>query len=212
MSTRILYIVKSSGVYKVGLATNLAARISSLQTGCPAPIVPVLAMALPADLAREAEKWFHERFRKEALHGEWFNVLSREIQTAYQEAVERFGGEPVDALPSVRKAKRAVRVRRVLGKAAWETKADEAMERFAAEMARKAKMTRAELAAERKAQQEAQWERTRARARVQMAELAEKKRLKAEAKAQRIIAAGHARNRREAVEWALTNVEISIDR
>lgn len=187
LSTRFIYIVKSSGVYKAGLATNLSSRVCALQTGCPARIVPVAAFELSADRAREAEKWFHHRFRGEALHGEWFGASQREIADALADAIALFDGRAVTDPPKVRQAKKQPRVRSLIGRTAAEVRVGQIFERGLAEAERRRGWTRTDYAAERKAQQEAQWERTRARARIQMAELAEKKRQKAEGKAQRSL-------------------------
>lgn len=61
---------------KIGLATDIAARMSGLQSSCPCKLY-CLHYIFPATV--EDEKKFHEHFKLSRQHGEWFalgNTLS----------------------------------------------------------------------------------------------------------------------------------------
>ncbi len=58
---------------KIGVTTDLAARISAVQTGCPMPITDVAYLDLPSG-ARKAEALFHHRLRAYHTQGEWFRM------------------------------------------------------------------------------------------------------------------------------------------
>lgn len=72
--TRYIYVVGCVGVrsVKIGVATDCAARLSSLQTGCPFPLALLWSQAAPNALA--AEKALHRRFSEQCVRGEWFNL------------------------------------------------------------------------------------------------------------------------------------------
>lgn len=56
------------GLIKIGHATNLKWRLTGLQTQCPVQLKLVGAVNAPAG----AEFCFHEIFKEERQHGEWF--------------------------------------------------------------------------------------------------------------------------------------------
>ncbi len=61
---------RSGGRIKIGFTRgDVRARIASLQTGCPEPLVCLGTM--PGDLRTEAD--VHGRFASQRSHGEWFN-------------------------------------------------------------------------------------------------------------------------------------------
>ena len=67
-----VYFVRNSDndVIKIGFASNLGARIASLQTGNPELLVLVMSLLG----SREEEKQIHERFSSKRLRGEWFSL------------------------------------------------------------------------------------------------------------------------------------------
>lgn len=58
---------------KIGVTTDLAARVSAVQTGCPMPITDVAYLDLPSN-ARAAEALFHDNLRAFHTQGEWFRM------------------------------------------------------------------------------------------------------------------------------------------
>lgn len=55
---------------KIGVAKNIRKRLSSLQTSAPGP----LKLLAVAGGGQPEEYGYHQRFKKERLHGEWFNL------------------------------------------------------------------------------------------------------------------------------------------
>lgn len=67
------------GPIKIGYATDVDKRISELQVGCPFTLN--LIFKLPAKSERHAqslESWFHDRFQKRRIRGEWFKTIKLE--------------------------------------------------------------------------------------------------------------------------------------
>ncbi|HGM6729725.1 TPA: GIY-YIG nuclease family protein [Stenotrophomonas maltophilia] len=58
---------------KIGVTTDLAARVSAVQTGCPMPITDVAYLELPRG-ARQAETLFHSKLQAFHTQGEWFRM------------------------------------------------------------------------------------------------------------------------------------------
>lgn len=77
---RYLYLIQESfcGLVKIGIATNLAARLASMQAGCPQELVLIGYARLKN--ARAVESQLHERFHGNLVRGEWFDLTQRDIQ------------------------------------------------------------------------------------------------------------------------------------
>jgi hypothetical protein len=65
---------------KIGYATNLRARMSAIQTGCPVELRFVTSILLD-DMSPVIEKRLHEAFRVVREHGEWFAPHPRICET-----------------------------------------------------------------------------------------------------------------------------------
>jgi hypothetical protein len=66
-----VYIVKSSGGYKIGSTTKDAyKRLESLQTGNESELS--LIMTIKTSKHKETEKLLHEFFKEKHIRGEWF--------------------------------------------------------------------------------------------------------------------------------------------
>lgn len=60
---------------KIGIARNPYTRIQSIQTATPFPITLACVVTAPSRKAAIAtEAYMHKLFKKEHLHGEWFQV------------------------------------------------------------------------------------------------------------------------------------------
>lgn len=72
--SRYLYVVGCVGVQavKIGVATNCISRLAGLQVGCPFPLALLWSKAVPD--ARAAEQALHERFSRQRVRGEWFDL------------------------------------------------------------------------------------------------------------------------------------------
>jgi hypothetical protein len=69
-----IYVIGGSpGTIKVGVATNVKARLRALQTGSSVKLKVFHAVRVPADRAFAIELAVHERLAKYELQGEWFH-------------------------------------------------------------------------------------------------------------------------------------------
>ncbi len=78
-------------VVKIGVATNIAKRIKSLQIGSSTPLV----LRWSAQGGYSLENHLHEAFRKQRTHGEWFDFRrvadpAKKINNAAQVFLSRF--------------------------------------------------------------------------------------------------------------------------
>ncbi len=78
---------------KVGISSNMTARLSTIQTSCPFPIDVIYEFGTPSvEIARHIERSFHETQTAYRQHGEWFNldpiVAVQLVCIAYRVAVE----------------------------------------------------------------------------------------------------------------------------
>jgi hypothetical protein len=89
VTTYVYVIGRDEGPVKVGITTNLIARLRSMQTGCPFKLQ--LLYAMPAENRDNAlwhERIFHDVYAEHRLEGEWFNLAAYEaiegVQTGFQ--------------------------------------------------------------------------------------------------------------------------------
>ncbi|MCX5478492.1 GIY-YIG nuclease family protein [Kaistia geumhonensis] len=75
---RFLYVVSDGEAVKIGLATNLKGRLSSLQVSQAAPLACELLFETSADEAFPLEQSVHFALRTCAVRGEWFSVSADE--------------------------------------------------------------------------------------------------------------------------------------
>lgn len=85
-----LYVVKVGDFYKIGYASNIGARLTSLQTGSPQKLELIL-VAYCGEGAKDLEKKYHEQFASRHHRGEWFSLtredlleIVQDIQTTWQ--------------------------------------------------------------------------------------------------------------------------------
>lgn len=63
------------GPVKIGISSNVATRLASVQTGCHRALQVLAVFGTPnRDIAREREAAFHQEFAVKRLEGEWFDV------------------------------------------------------------------------------------------------------------------------------------------
>lgn len=64
---------KQGGPIKIGKASDVEKRISELQTGSPFTLSLLAKIPCAGDKdAFRMEKWFHDRFHRKHIRGEWF--------------------------------------------------------------------------------------------------------------------------------------------
>jgi hypothetical protein len=75
----ILYVLHCNGHYKIGITTSsVAKRIRSLQTGNAHKISRYWSKR--CSNYAEMEKYFHRKFAKKRLIGEWFALDSKDLE------------------------------------------------------------------------------------------------------------------------------------
>ena len=66
---------KPSAPLKVGITSNVAARVSTINTASPFPVYLLAAYVVPTkDHARALERGFHKVKAKKRMNGEWFDM------------------------------------------------------------------------------------------------------------------------------------------
>ena len=70
--SRLLYIIGGASLYKIGIATDISDRLSSLQIGSPLPLRLLFLFEHPD--AVEIEKYLHTELHEFHSHGEWFRL------------------------------------------------------------------------------------------------------------------------------------------
>jgi hypothetical protein len=93
------------GPVKIGISSNVAARLATLQTACPYPLQLVHVFTAPdLECARRTERTFHEVQAQHRSHGEWFNlspIVALQLMCLNLEVIFKFlckfDGEELDA-------------------------------------------------------------------------------------------------------------------
>lgn len=75
-----IYILKSSGYYKIGISKNVKARIVSLQTSNPNKIELIHSKNIKDYMIHES--FLHEKFIHSRINGEWFNLNNNQLEEA----------------------------------------------------------------------------------------------------------------------------------
>lgn len=91
LRTRYIYIIgaREARPLKIGIATNLKARLTSLQIGHWQELVAHHTETVPATLAEPIEKALHKHFSDRHVRGEWFDIDLAEAQAALTATVHR---------------------------------------------------------------------------------------------------------------------------
>lgn len=90
MADSIIYIVgASTNPVKVGLASNMAARLQMLQTGCPDTLIVHRTHRVDRAFAKTVESRAHIILAPHHRRGEWFNVDVEAASAAVELAVSK---------------------------------------------------------------------------------------------------------------------------
>jgi hypothetical protein len=81
-SDQSVYFIKNSQYVKIGYASDVVARLSTLQVGSSDELTIYNTIKCPANnkSAAELERIFHEIFADYRVRGEWFNLMDIQIQ------------------------------------------------------------------------------------------------------------------------------------
>jgi hypothetical protein len=75
----ILYVLHCDGKYKIGITTStVTKRVRSLQTGSPYKITRYWSKR--CSNYQEMERYFHRKFAKKRLCGEWFALDDKDLE------------------------------------------------------------------------------------------------------------------------------------
>lgn len=72
-----VYLLECRGLHKIGKARIVGRRI--YQIGLKMPVPPVLLRTIDCDDHIAAEAALHRQFAGKCVHGEWFNLVARDI-------------------------------------------------------------------------------------------------------------------------------------
>lgn len=87
-ATRHVYVIGTlSGPFKIGVATNLRNRLSSIQTGSHLKVSAAHSVVVPASHAYAVEAHAHKLLKNVRLSGEWFNVSLVDAKSAVTQAI-----------------------------------------------------------------------------------------------------------------------------
>jgi hypothetical protein len=86
-----IYLLSSSGFFKIGVANDVSSRIASLQTGNPHPIKLISCYGFQN--AEFVERALHQKYSNERLRGEWFNLSDKHIDE-FEVLCSMLGGVP----------------------------------------------------------------------------------------------------------------------
>lgn len=74
-----VYLVECNGAYKIGIAKDLKARISSMQSGSPLPLTLIHSIQTPEMEILEAKLHNHFAHKRFEL-GEWFDLDTSDVE------------------------------------------------------------------------------------------------------------------------------------
>jgi len=75
-----VYFIRAGKYYKIGITTNLNARIRSIMTGNPENIEIIIVKE--SNQHKYHEKELHEKFRHKCKRGEWFSLDGSDVKYA----------------------------------------------------------------------------------------------------------------------------------
>jgi len=70
--SQVLYIIECQGFYKIGIASDIEARLAQLCTGNPFPLV--VKTIYKFENADPVERAIHQRYKEQRKRGEWFEL------------------------------------------------------------------------------------------------------------------------------------------
>ncbi len=90
-----IYVVKAAnGLYKIGMAVNVAKRLHEIRALSPVPVI--LVHAFRTECMLRTEQSLHKKFEATRDHGEWFRL--DENQVKWLKSLDEQSSEDVVAL------------------------------------------------------------------------------------------------------------------
>lgn len=75
-----IYVIRMSGMYKIGKTVNLSKRIAELKGFLPLPIETIHTFSVANGLS-QVESGLHRQFTHRRLNGEWFRLTDEDVAT-----------------------------------------------------------------------------------------------------------------------------------
>lgn len=79
IKTKLVYLIQSGPLYKIGVSVNPKSRLMSLSTASPNPLR--LVWSKKYDDAYAVEKELHDQFNSKRINGEWFRLDEKDVET-----------------------------------------------------------------------------------------------------------------------------------
>jgi hypothetical protein len=92
-----LYAIECDGYYKVGITTNVSARMATMQVGSPHEMRIRMRRLVPCEVSAIAEQEMHIALRAFHVRGEWFKCDYRTLHISACKAMRR----ALNAVPTV---------------------------------------------------------------------------------------------------------------
>lgn len=91
-----IYVIEAGDFIKVGIASDIMARLAALKTNCPLPVsVAFLSEPMPRAEAMQIEKRCHWYLLPLLVHGEWFRAPAQKaIAIINKPAIAQCKNEP----------------------------------------------------------------------------------------------------------------------
>jgi Meiotically Up-regulated Gene 113 (MUG113) protein len=96
MTQACVYIVECYGFYKIGKTVNLKNRIREMQTGNPIELQ--VAHVIYSDRHSDVEQALHAVFADQNVHGEWFKLSDKQIDSIKSMSVHEILRRHIESL------------------------------------------------------------------------------------------------------------------
>ena len=73
----VVYVIESSGAYKIGMTTNFANRLNTIKVANPNEVNVVYKVE--SGDPKSMESYLHKMFQDEKIKGEWFSLSNEDI-------------------------------------------------------------------------------------------------------------------------------------
>lgn len=92
---QVIYLIESGGLYKIGISSDINARIRTLQTA-NGNDVRCIAYYSTIESAKCVESKLHKLFTKYRQRGEWFDFQGKFTLELFETVCDRFGMSRLD--------------------------------------------------------------------------------------------------------------------
>jgi len=79
--SQVLYIIECQGFYKIGVASDIEARLAQLSTGNPFPLT--VETIYKFENSDPVERAIHQRYKEQRKRGEWFELSYDDLRNIH---------------------------------------------------------------------------------------------------------------------------------